>query len=408
MSYYSYIDTALRVIHINRSNEGGDERTEKLNEMLRSLKASKEFQGELILENIKYNLQSAELNLLMVHESHHYWQSLFYPYLFYINFLEFHTLSLMRLQLERFPDEKIKLGTLRLEPKIAHNLQYCSDKFRYRWKDDGQLDVDTRDLNAYSKYESNIFSLNDLIEDATTIFQYKATQPDASAENYFRWIQNPVNRGYKKLYKFLVRRFDKAYAYHFIPILVQLAFHTTEPVSMFMNLVNLTIYHGFWRDLSPSDYGLIKIFFMEYVKPISFSVAETLSINDMPVGWITPEFHREIVEYAYSNPTSVHYPLSVHAKKHLDRLAEDPTVEEALIGVDTKSVDKLLAQYFPFAIHFNFLDQEARHTALITGSDDYQHIDINGQTVDYDYIIKEQLSMQDTTINLFFDIHRYT
>lgn len=409
MAYFSYIDTALRVIHINRRNEGGVERSKVLNDLFSNLNASPDIKEELTLENIRYNLQSPEFKSLMIHESHHYWQSLFYPYLFYINFLEFHTLSVLRLQFETLPDQVIELDKLKVVPKIHHNLYYCSDNFLYRWKPDGLLEIITENITADSRFQSDTFSINDLIEDATTIFQYKALHTDASDENYFRWSQNPVNRGYKKLYKFLTKKMGRSYAYHFIPILVQLAFHTTEPASMFMNLVNITIQFGLNKGpFSKSDYAIVKEILQKFIEPVDFSVDEMLLINDMPVGFITPDFHRQVIDYAYSNPTSVHYPLSVHGKKHIDLVSKDLKWEEALINVRHDNFSALMDAYYPFAIHFNFIDQKTKDTAILTASPDYKNIVIKGELIDYSYIIKEQLNLQDVTINLFFDIHRET
>lgn len=409
MQYYSYIDTALRVIHINRNNDDTDGRAERVNETFRSFKGSSNFKSKLITENIKFNLQVPEVYNLLVHESHHYWQSIHYPFLFYINFLEYHSLCLMRLKLESIEDNSIAIGSLFVEPIYKINFTYCSDKFRYFWNDNNQLSIRIDDVVDNSKYDIDVFCLNDLIEEATMIFQYKVLEAAPGAEHYFLKMQNPANRGYKKLYKFLIRRFSPAYAYHFIPILVQLAFHTTEPKSMFMNLVNMTILHGLSEGkYSDMDYGVLKSILETHVDPVHFSVHETMAIEKMPVGVINSDFYREIVNFSHSNKLSIHYPLSVHALKYIDLIFTDKKIEETLIRVNQNNFIEILDRFYPFAIHFNFLDQETRNTALLCWSPDFTEIEIDETMVSYSYIIKEQMNMQDVTVNLFFNVHKET
>jgi len=409
MNYYSYVDTALRVIHINRRNDNTDGRAEKVRETFDSFKGSKDLKSKLITENIKFNLDLPEVNLLLIHESHHYWQSLFYPFLFYVNYLEYQSLSLMRLQMEDLPDLEVKLGSLFADPKMLYNLTYCVRNFRYCWSEDGKLEANEQDLNDNSKFEEDVFCLNDLIEDATTIFEFKAQHEDANANSFFLYIQSPKNKRYKKLYKFLYRRFGASYPYHFIPMLVQLAFHTTEPISMFCNLVNMTVFHGLDEEpFSAFDYGLMKAALEQNLKEIDFSIKEMLFIQDMPVGLIGRNFQRKIIDFAFGNDLTVHFPLSVHAQKCLDALENGSESEEALININVGHLSELLKKYYPFAIHFNFLDQNARNSAILMQSKDYEKIVIKGQELDYQFILTEQLNLQDTMLNLFSSIHRNT
>ena len=84
----------------------------------------------------------------------------------------------------------------------------------------------------------NAFCMQDLLESIATIFDYKIANTDHSSESYERWINNPVNKGYKNLYKFLSAKFGRDFAYDLLPVLVQIAFHTTEPLSAFCHAVS--------------------------------------------------------------------------------------------------------------------------------------------------------------------------
>jgi hypothetical protein len=378
-----------------------DKQVKKIRKLFRSFVGSNNFKGQMISQNLMANLLNPELQQVMIHESHHYWQSLFYPFLFYINFLEYHGIVHLRREVRLSKEAQVPFDHFGLNTQTVNNFHFCCVNFRYYWNDNNTLEIDVDYQQWTDWYDADIFCLNDLIEDSTTIFEFKASNEDAGPERYFEWIQNPANRAYKKLYKFLCKRFDPKYAYHFIPILTQLAFHTTEPISIFRDLVNMTIAYNLEKSFDEIDYFLLKDMIKIRYKTVDLNPADTYFIQDIPVGFIDDALYGKIITYANMNTGSAHYPLSVHARKYLNWKNENEHREMALIEIDHQRSKELLETFFPYAIHVNFLDLHARDTAIVCSSPDYQEYKIKDQTVDYGTMVKEMVKMKEVTLALF-------
>ena len=91
-SFFSYIDTALRIVYINRNLRNDKPYAKTLAKILNQIDTSPDQYNYLMNRVMIDQVRDPKVNSLLYHEAHHYWQSLFYPFLFVIHWVEFRML----------------------------------------------------------------------------------------------------------------------------------------------------------------------------------------------------------------------------------------------------------------------------------------------------------------------------
>jgi hypothetical protein len=82
----------------------------------------------------------------------------------------------------------------------------------------------------------------DLLEDAASVFQYKAEiGSQGSVEGYQRWLREPGHHHYSRTFNFLSKLLSPADAYVALPCLVMSAYLTNWPVNGFASLLAMTV-----------------------------------------------------------------------------------------------------------------------------------------------------------------------
>ena len=91
MGIFSYLDTTLRIIHLNIDLKDDSDEMKRYADVLENqVDRNQKFKKELIQNFTRNQVNSKpELQFLVEHESHHYWQTIFYPFLYYLSWLEF-------------------------------------------------------------------------------------------------------------------------------------------------------------------------------------------------------------------------------------------------------------------------------------------------------------------------------
>ena len=233
---FSYVDSALCFPYFNFEAEaimrqGIDlEHLAERHDSNRSEFKSKimEFSLNLLLEHNKE---------IFWHELHHCLQSLFYPYQYLQSWRElsiaFNLLEYLRtdkkssraLKAQAFSMDKASQNTIRCSCSV-YGINIGSNGL-LEWAPNRELD---------DMHPSDL-TLVDLLEDATSIFQFKVSiDADGGGEEYLKWVRN--QRSYSNTFKLLVKILGVEFAYNSLPPLVQAAFQTTWPMTTFVNMAN--------------------------------------------------------------------------------------------------------------------------------------------------------------------------
>lgn len=397
-SYFSYIDTTLRIIHINKlliNPQDVDPTIDVLRELETSAHAKSEMRRRLLIKQLQEN---QDLWRVTLHEYHHYWQSLFYPFLYIVHLYEFLTVvAILGGELRRQSAKEFQLKTLGLGPVPKFNLEYLTLKFLFSWKDNELTLVED---TSVSENLSEVFSMNDLIEDATTIFEFKANNPGAGFEDFSKWIRNPKNKCYKRLYKFIAKIIGDQNSFNLLPLLIQLSFYTTEPLSAFCSLFNYLIKFElidrkeFKGD--ELDFSLLKT-----VLQTNFPKAEidfsNISIQELPVTYLDDQIIDSLSTLEIKNgSTNWLFPLSVHFKKFV-HLRGTPEFEFSLI--DKIDFKMLMKNFQPYCVHYNFIDLTSRNSFMWI-SEEFEKIKVSEHLFFREYLM-ELYKCKEATLSIF-------
>ena len=403
---FSYIDTILRVIHVNVTlDELGDVpsiRT-RIEKMDTSPTAKRLFLKHL-LERLPGSHEKTYRD--HVHEFHHYWQSLFYPFLYFVHVIEYMTIQEIAKSIRLTNIQIIPINGIKIHPEFRTNLEYLTISFTLVW-DSEQLSLQqdpSGNKNNGSVWES--FTFNDFIEDPTSIFEYKMTTADPNGGGYSAWLKNPANNAYKKLYRFLEKIVGSENAYNILPMLVQVAFHTTEPASGLCNVFN------YWyrmknlkaKSFFPTFHDYLDTKFLleiHYpVKDIDFN--EPIALSHLPTVYIGEKIIENLIAFNFSVGQELnYYPLADHFRKYQANRSSSPEVENFLF--DPKpNIGSLLREFEPFAIHQFIIDFHGRNSTITVGKD-FAHKKFNNDTWTFSQLLKELMKSVTTTQAIISD-----
>ncbi len=395
--FRSYLDTSLRVIHINRHFSQTEDVKIAMKNYIEESESSRPIRHEMIQQIIinEHN-NNPELNKVFAHEFHHYLQGLFYPFLYYISWLEF--------------DNLLYLGTLIREDKKSEFLIqeiHMGDEFsKNTWFLYQQADFAYENRHLVVKpatstcIASHTLTLNDLLEDATSIFEYHSTTANPNAEDYFQWQNNPSNNCYKKTYRLLLKFLGKQKAFDLLPLCVQVGFTCTEPYTGFCIAINfITIMVPDYRLYKPDELFKLTMAFLEKnIGVVKLDPENHYFINEMPVGIIRYEDMDDVINKSYHNPQSLHYPLSIHLKKLKSKIEDNPSYQTKILSFERAETDELFNDFEPFAVHYHFKEFDGRNGALVFGNDFGNQDSPLG--VPYRTYIRELIKIKESHYNL--------
>jgi hypothetical protein len=393
--YFSYVDTALRTVYFNLNSAFNDKAVQEIRDFHDKYKDSPNLRKELIDVVFKANMTSnVDLQQIYCHEWHHYLQSLFYPYLYYLAIIEYKTIFNLRVSLEEYSGELDLSGNKYItvaDRRVYNNLSYQTYTFRYYWGNNGILTID-RDKSGNSSNDENDFSITDLVENSTSFFDYKIRfQEDANPEDFWVWLKNPRNKSYKNLIFFLSETLDKETIYFLLPICTQLAFYTTEPSGAFCTLINT---RDLWFDKGDIQFSFQagKSVLRTIFESREFTLTDYTFIQETPVFFIEDDQYKKIVEESH------YYPLSIPARHYFKLLEKSLIDETLLLSIEKKENVKKLQDYNlePYAIYFNFLDFNTRDNFILYN---IEADEILGQ--DAGLFMSEMAKIKDTTVSLF-------
>jgi len=401
---FSYIDTALRVIYINKSSSGNLEQQQQLNAFLETANTSTHIKTEMLSKHLHYEIaNNKNIQKALLHEFHHYLQSLYYPFLYYLNWLEFENLMELRLQVKSSEESSFPIGDISMHTRYAANYRYTSQNFQLYWKNDQLMMKDAE----FSSPENQVFSLNDMLEDVTSIFQYKLTVENANDQDYYHWIRDPKNRCYKRLYLFMVKQVGKKQAYDLLPILVQAAFSTSEPIGAFCNAATYFNYYlPHYENFSTSEiYDKLMAWMTEKLGVMDIDLTAMDNFVDTPVKVLHHQSIQDVVKYGLESIDMFHYPLGVHAQKFYQQITRNPAILYYLIDIDREKFTYLKIEFNPMATHYYFQQMKGRDSLMMVGKDF-----LEGKTpenIPYRFYIRELMKLKEVTQAMFTRVQQH-
>lgn len=299
---FSYVDSALSVAYFNLTvDKQGDKQSDF--EEVAKLHDNNRDKYLLAIQDISLKLLFTNYRHIYYHEWHHCLQNIFYPYQYLQSWRElqiaFDLQNQLRLANYNIPLPSLDFSKTRIElpEQMRDTITYSSMVHCIDTDENGFLKPTQRDLDDI---RPNDLTLIDLIEDATSIFEYKIQiEAEGNGTSYFEWIKSG-KKVYANTFRLLSKLFGKNNAYISLPPLVQLSFHTTWPMTAFLNLANFL--KRFIESVSQlSDLGIDFVYTMLFKKlaneelfPIGKPNAYQPTQNDKAM-FITHEIYKQIV-----------------------------------------------------------------------------------------------------------------
>ena len=403
---FTYIDTILRIIHINL-NLTNQKNANKILDYVNSLETSRIAKSHFLQEIFDREFTSnPKTNHLFQHELHHYWQSLFYPFLYLVHIMEYMSIQQAANEIRSTGMESMPIDSIHLIPAYVTNMEYLTIEFILIWKDERLVAGGLSDMDIDSDYLHEKFTLNDFIEDPTSIYEYKITTSSPSGSDYSQWLRNPANNSYKKLYRFLEKIVGSENAFATLPMLIQLAFHTTEPASAFCNSFNHWYRTKKLKDEAfvPTfnDYLDCKLALDVYYPGQVIILNKRIKLIDLPTVFINEKLIDQLINYDFSTGQKLsYYPLADHFRKYHHARRMNPAMEGFLFDPRPNNL-YLIKELMPFAIHHFLLGLNGRNSFIRIGND-FSNKRLYRDSMPFDHYLKEVIKITSTTLAVTTD-----
>src|SRR5688572_26313556 len=124
-NYFSYVDTALRILYFNLDSFYDDVQLKNLKQYIKTCENAPLLKNDLLEAIIDFNLTHNEpLSYIFFHEWHHYLQSLAYPFAYYLSWIELRTILNAQALIQKH-EQDINLQNanfIRLNNEVYNNL----------------------------------------------------------------------------------------------------------------------------------------------------------------------------------------------------------------------------------------------------------------------------------------------
>jgi hypothetical protein len=371
MSYFSFVDTTFKRIHFNIDSNLNDESKSNIHKFLKLIEGSNRQKAEL-MDYLRNETSKNDMGfwILHAHEYCHFLQTFYYPYLYLISYFQYKALMRLPIQI-RETNEDIEIDKIWFTKEINGNFQLSSHKVSFYWE--GNELVVNDDPDERIDINRRLFSINDFVENAASIFQFQVLTDNKSDYNdYHEWITNPSNKVYKNVYLFLEKKVGKALAFNMLKKIPQIMFRTTDPIPVFVALVN------YWIENHLSEYDL-KIEYLEAL--VEYSICQNHSVINIEGLFSVLELPEQkyigMEEFQNLLSQTEEYPLSHLIKTFIDKKDVYNQYNKSLLDVDRESFFKLYYNDFkPHLVQYYFRDVEGIIKPILELCDDYFSIDV--------------------------------
>jgi len=398
----SYLDTTLRIIHINRYSGLPQETTDAMREYMKEAETSAPIRREFITQHLltEHNTNEEMLKVLS-HEFHHYLQGLFYPFLYYLSWLELDNLMYLGKDLKDSTADSYPISSLHMNDDFFRNYYFLHQLVEF-YIDQAHLKIRIPETETYG---SNVFTLNDLLEDATTIFEYRINVENPNAEDFEKWINNPANNCYKKTYRFLKTVLGRENTFNLLPLIVQVAFSCTDPLSGFCGAVSYINIRGLNYKKRPMHelFKDVMSFLESKMGRIVLAPSKHHFLMNIPASTVHYENMQLVTARAEGGTGALHFPLNLQFKKVAARIQSDPSYQTHILQANKATFQELLKEFYPFAIHYHYKDFDGRNGTIVMGEEYRDAKTPQGHT--YPFYVKELIKIKETHMALFSKIH---
>ena len=328
--FLSSFDTTLRLVNL-AINEPPD-----IKELERSNITRSKFSS--FLRNRLPEIVSKKYRESLLHEYHHSFQTVFYPFLYIQSWLEQDIYYDFRNWM-RTSHEDFSFDNFNLDAGTKGTLYFQFSEIYMEVSPDDQL-ISTKETSNSKNFWK--ISIVDLLEVATSIFEYKfvAGQKNCFSE-FIKWLQ--TNTRYDNVFRLTSAVLGQESAYKYLPALVQISFHTTFPVGAFGTLVNFLKFNGLhelgWNIDRMHDVLLNAICNPPFPEEIEFQVIPPL--NNIPKTVITFDGYKKIVAKSYYHTA---YPMVM---RFLGAVTQDPEFPKLLYHSDDQHNIKRIVDTIP-------------------------------------------------------------
>ena len=249
---FSYVDSATGFIYFNLASTDFGQFQDRLETTLQFRDTDRDRYAQEFRE-IAVQLLWSESRNIFFHEWHHFLQSIFYPYRYLQSWREL-SVTFSVLTYLRKSEDFLQIGHLDISESWRNTLTYPSmviglDIENERLKP--VLNRDPSDLRAID------FTITDLIEEATSIFEFKVEiDAEGDGQSYQKWLRTrkiAKKTTYSNVFRLLSKLMGNESAYIALPALVYASFCTTWPHVTFVSLVNYTLSNK--NNLNPEELG---------------------------------------------------------------------------------------------------------------------------------------------------------
>lgn len=368
---FSYVDNCLRLIHLNITANSIENKNHFI-QLFKSLETSTTASSNE-LQKLFYKELNENHNFKRVinHEYYHYWQSIYYPYLYILNCIEL--LSVLRIEadFQNVPFKEISFANIKDSNRRTENFYRISTPFWLLWSNN-ELVIHDIDNYCEGTYVDVQLDLRDLIEDVTSIYEYKQLYTDWNGINYAKWLRHPENKVYKKLYKFIEKIVGPESAFNILPSLVQASFYTTRPEKTFCLLFNFMVRQF---QISPGNpykkvpsFATLKRVIEDCFPRKDFFLDEIDHVSQIPFTYLTDEYIDSLADFEFKNENYSFKanPLAHHFGKYRAYLQHNKDYEGLLI--EPRDVNFLLTEFDP-CIVVSFTNLSSKQTFLYLGRD---------------------------------------
>lgn len=396
-SVFSYFDTACGCVYFHLTVQAQSELDQQIRDALAELDRARRVER---LRGIAADILERDYAGTLAHEWHHSLQQIFYPFQYLQSWREFH-IALDVLGALRHREYVGPIFAGRIELREPDRNTIVSSTMVWRFKvDDRRLVLVPSDPQVVGRFD---FTQVELIEEATSIFQYKMQiGAEGDARGYNRWLRlQPVT--YSNLYRLMAQLLGDEAAYIALPALVQAAFSTTWPAHVFRDLFNLTV----GSDTLVPDVIGIDLYYDLLKRRLAINLPEEMvnvsgPTDEDQLSYLSPKIYQSIVTATPLHPA---YPL---ARKYEDLTQQSLDFDKALFHpYRTDVLRRLRADFLPsvtmLRLHHPLL--HARETVAIVNPTIEAIAFPELPEMTYKDYLMEAIKRKDIAYSLFSDIN---
>jgi len=405
---FSYVDSSTGFIYFNLVPTDFGKFQDRIETALQFRDIDRDRYGQELRE-ISAQLLWSEFRNIFFHEWHHFLQSIFYPYRYLQSWREL-SVTFSVLSYLRESEDFLQIGHLDISESWRNTLIYPVMLIGIDIENERLKPVLNRDP---SDLRATDFTITDLIEEATSIFEFKfEIDAEGDGQLYQKWLRTrkiDKKTTYSNVFRLLSKLMGNKSAYIALPALVYASFCTTWPDVTFVSLVNYTLSNK--NNLNPEELGCDSYYLVlcsMLSKPFFAKVGQAPN----------PESPTEEDEYyfldldAYESLviSTPKHTINHYASRFIELAKSNCKFQTILFHPYDLNVQELLSEiFFPALIHFRIYHEKLKvRDSIFVASPTIGEmaVPILGD-VSYSEYWREVMKRKDVAYSLITDLNNY-